>query len=188
MEVDMTCMIAGAFSRTAAVVITLGAVGCGGAAAEQQVESEGKFTVNFTSIHLNPQKPVAISKDRDMGVYVATLTTANAAGKGLLHNLTGRCLGWFIVDKGANSYEQHGQCNFTDADGDLVYERYHFEPQPLGSVRIATGKWTGGSGKYEGLRGEFEIRVTTLKPAIEGVVQAIGTKEGRFWFTAASAR
>jgi hypothetical protein len=157
-------------------------------AAQEPLQDEGSFTVNFTSIHMNPQKPVAIGKDRDMGVYVSILTTTNAAGKGLLHNLTGRCLGWFIVDRAAGSFEQHGQCNYADAEGDAVYERFDFEPQQLGPVRIATGKWTGGTGKYAGLRGEFEIRVRPLQAAVDGVVQAIGTKEGRFRLTTGSAQ
>jgi hypothetical protein len=157
-------------------------------AAQEKLQDEGSFTVNFTSINLNPEKPVAIGKDRDMGVYVSILTATNAAGKGLLHNLTGRCLGWFIVDRTVGSYEQHGQCNYADADGDVVYERFDFEPQTLGPIRIATGKWTGGTGKYTGLRGEFEIGVRSLQAAVNGVVQAIGTKEGRFRFTTGSAQ
>jgi hypothetical protein len=184
----MNRTIARPLSQTALAVVACGMLTCFGTAAEEQLQNEGNFTVNFTSIHLNPQKPVAISKDRDMGVYVSILTTTNAAGKGLLHNITGRCLGWFIVDRVASSYEQQGHCNFADAEGDVVYERFHFEPQKLGPVRIATGKWTGGTGKYVGLRGEFEIRVRPLNPAVDGVVQAIGTKEGRFRFTNAVAQ
>jgi len=176
-------IIAGSSAR-AAVVLAACAVAMSSSVAQQdRSQAEGAFTVNFTAINTSPQRPVAISKDRDMGVYTSVLTTTNAAGKGPLHNLTGRCLGWFVIDRAAGSHEQRGQCNFADADGDIVYERFDFEPQALGEVRIGTGRWTGGTGKYVGLRGEFEIRVRTLKPATEGIVQSIGTKEGRFRFS-----
>ena len=108
------------------------------------------------------------------------MTASNAAGSGLLHNLTGRCTGWYVVDVGAATYEQHGHCNYADSDGDEVWERFDFDEQPLAPVRIASGRWIGGTGKYEGLRGEFEIRVRPLRPGREDVAQGIGSKQGTY--------
>jgi hypothetical protein len=52
--------------------------------------------------------------------------------------------------------------------------------QELAPVRIAVGRWTGGTGKYEGIRREFEIRVRGLRPAATGFGHYIGTKQGSY--------
>ncbi|TQV78453.1 hypothetical protein [Denitrobaculum tricleocarpae] len=156
----------------------------GGFSADQSraddVSGEGPFTVNFTSIAISPTPPVSLSDDRHMGIAENFMTATNASGKGLLHNLTGRCIGWFVVYKSTASYEFHGHCNYIDADGDTVFEKADFDVQPLDSVRVGTGKWLGGTGKYKNLSGVFEIRTSPLKPIREGFVQGIGTKQGNY--------
>jgi hypothetical protein len=115
-----------------------------------------------------------------MGIYEGLMTASNADGGGLFHNLTGRCLGWFTVDVAAASFERHGRCAYTDPDGDTIWEEFVFAPQPLAPVRIALGRWTGGTGKSEGIRGEFESRVRGLRPAAAGFGHYIGTKQGSY--------
>ncbi len=146
----------------------------------EDISGEGPFTVNFTSIAISPTPPVSLSDDRHMGIAENFMTATNASGKGLLHNLTGRCIGWFIVYKSSASYEFHGHCNYIDADGDTVFEKADFDVQPLDSLRVGTGKWLGGTGKYTDLSGVFEIRTSPLKPIREGFVQGIGTKQGNY--------
>jgi hypothetical protein len=89
-------------------------------------------------------------------------------------------MGMFEIDTSAGTFEQHGHCNYTDPDGDQIWERFDFERQPLAPVQIAAGRWIGGSGKYDGLRGEFEIRVRPLRPAKQGFGQVIGSKQGSY--------
>jgi hypothetical protein len=149
-----------------------------GTAAAQELAPEGAFTINFTSLVVNGEPTIGIGPDREMGLYEGVPTASNAAGGGLLHNLTGRCMGVFEVDTAAGSFEEHGHCAYADADGDAIWERFDFERQPLAPVQIADGRWIGGSGKYEGIRGEFEIRVRPLRPAKEGFGQVIGSKQG----------
>ena len=50
----------------------------------------------------------------------------------------------------------------------------------LGERAGAAGRWIGGSGKYDGIRGEFEIRVRPLRPANERFGQVIGSKQGSY--------
>ena len=149
-------------------------------AGAQDLPPEGTFTVNFTAVDTAPGLPVNIGPDRAFGTYEAVMTASNAEGGGLLHNLTGRCTGWYVVDASAGSYEQHGHCNYADPDGDEIWERFDFDEQPLAPVRIASGRWIGGTGKYQGLRGEFEISVRPLRPGRDGVAQGIGTKQGSY--------
>lgn len=152
----------------------------GGSASAQFASGEGPFIVNFTTLGLNPSEPVAIADDSELGLSSSILTATNAEGEGLLHNLTGRCLGWYVLDKGEKAYEYHGHCNYTDSDGDVVYEKADFDRQALSPVYIGTGKWLGGTGKYAELSGVFEIRVRPLKPSQDGYSQGIGTKQGRY--------
>jgi hypothetical protein len=151
-----------------------------GAGDAQDLDPEAAFTINFTSTVVNGEPTIPIGPDEAIGLYEGVLTASNAEGRGLLHNLTGRCLGMFAIDTEAATFEQHGHCVYTDADGDQVWERFDFAAQPLAPVQIASGRWLGGSGKYEGIRGEFEIRVRPLRPATEEFGQVIGSKQGSY--------
>ncbi|HRO13073.1 hypothetical protein [Amaricoccus sp.] len=151
-----------------------------GAATAQELAPEGSFVINFTAVGVDPEPAIEIGPDRSMGIYEGLMTASNSDGHGLLHNLTGRCLGWFTVDIAAASFERHGRCAYTDTDGDTIWEEFTFAPQALAPVRIALGRWTGGTGKYEGIRGEFEIRVRGLRPAAAGFGHYIGTKQGSY--------
>ena len=50
----------------------------------------------------------------------------------------------------------------------------------MDAPHVGTGRWLGGTGKYQGLSGVFEIRTRTLRAARAGIVQYVGTKQGRF--------
>jgi hypothetical protein len=153
------------------------------AAEAQDLASEAAFTINFTSTVINGEPMIKIGPSREAGIYEGVLTASNGAGKGLLHNLTGHCLGGFELDTEAGTFEEHGHCAYTDADGDQVWEQFDFASQPLASVQMASGRWLGGTGKYEGIRGEFEIRVRSLRPATKEFGQVIGSKQGSYRIT-----
>lgn len=150
------------------------------AAEAQDLASEAAFTINFTSTVINGEPMIRIGPSREAGIYEGVLTASNAAGKGLLHNMTGHCLGGFELDTEAGTFEEQGHCAYTDADGDQVWEQFDFASQPLALVQIASGRWLGGTGKYEGIRGEFEIRVRSLRPATKEFGQVIGSKQGSY--------
>lgn len=151
-----------------------------GESAAQGLRPEGPFTVNFTATGIDPQPPIQVGPDRDFGVYESLMLAVNADGEGLLHNMTGRCTGWYALDRTNARYEQHGHCSYVDADGDMIWEQFEFSPQELSPVRMGNGRWLGGTGKYAGLRGEFEIRVRPLRSARDDVSQAIGSKQGSY--------
>lgn len=146
----------------------------------QDLAPESAFTINFTSTVINGEPSIAIGPDHEKGLYEGVLTASNAAGKGLLHQLTGHCLGMWEVDTKAGTFQQHGNCVYTDPEGDEIWEQFDFERQPLAPVQLAAGRWIGGSGKYEGIRGEFEIRVRPLRPAHPDFGQVIGSKQGSY--------
>jgi hypothetical protein len=55
-------------------------------------------------------------------------------------------------------------------------------PPSLGSAIVYKGKWLGGTGKFEGLSGEFEIRPTHVLIS-ETLVQGLGKKTGAYHIT-----
>ncbi len=151
-----------------------------GQACAQSVTGEGPFAANFVGYAQTDVEPLRVGPGRLVGVTDSTLTAMSADNAAFLHNQTGRCIGKWTVDEAAETFEQRVHCTYTDADGHQIYERADFDRQPLNAPRVGTGRWLGGSGKYEGLSGVFEIRTRTLRPARKGIVQYVGTKQGHY--------
>ena len=146
----------------------------------QSIYGEGPFAANFVGYAEADIPPIETISGKQIGLTNSTLTTMNAEGAAFLHNQTGRCLGWWQVDKAAATFEQHVHCTYTDFDGDQIFEHADFDIQALDGPRIGTGRWLGGTGKYLGLSGVFEIRVRTLRSARDYLVQYVGTKQGHY--------
>jgi hypothetical protein len=150
------------------------------AAIAQDLAGEGKFSITYTGVNPNPIKPVAFGRDREVTVSPMIMTAVNDAGSGLLHNMAGRCILVTVVDRAAKTLEARGYCNYADRSGDQIYEEVSTAaPVTLGTPFKYVGKWTGGTGKFAGLGGEFEITGSgNVGP--EGVFQAAGKKIGSY--------
>ncbi len=87
------------------------------------------------------------------------------------------------TNKVAKTIETRGFCNYADRAGDQVFEEFTTNgPATLGSPIVFKGKWLGGTGKFEGLGGEFEIRPTPVLVS-ETLVQGAGKKTGTYSVT-----
>lgn len=150
------------------------------AAPAQDLPKEGKFSITYIGVNAAPAKPVTYGKDRDAIVGISTMTAVNDAGGGLLHNMAGRCIVLTLIDRAAKTQQTHGYCNYTARDGDQVFEEVTMPtPTGLGAPAKFQGKWTGGTGKFAGLSGEFEVTNSgNIGP--EGVYQATGKKTGTY--------
>lgn len=146
----------------------------------QSVAGEGTFAANFVGYAANEVEPLQTGTGRFYGLVDSTLTAMNADNAAFLHNQTGRCLGTWTVDETAKTFEELVNCTYTDADGDQIFESATFDKQPLDAPHVGTGRWLGGTGKYQGLTGLFEIRTRTLRSARDGLVQYVGTKQGQY--------
>ncbi len=78
-------------------------------------------------------------------------------------------------------------CDYVDADGDHVFEKWDYPVQPLGAVNEGTGEWIGGTGKYAGISGTMKIRSRRLNSLTDGAIQVVGEKLGSYSFTNAVA-
>jgi hypothetical protein len=149
-------------------------------AISQELPSEGQFKITWTAVNPSPAKPVAISATKDILLNNLIMTASNDAGSGLLHGLAGRCATMNIIDKAAKTVESKGNCVYTDRSGDMIFEEIATAgPQPMGPVVAVKGTWKGGTGKYAGLTGDFDIRNEGVL-ATESLTQSMGKKTGSY--------
>lgn len=151
-------------------------------ASAQELPSEGKFSITYTAVNPSPIKPVTIGKDREIAVGAPIMTAVNDGGSGLLHNMAGRCVFMSTVDRSAKTLDLRGYCTYADRNGDQISEEFSTPtPLTLGAPVKYIGKWTGGTGKYIGVSGDFEI--TNSGPmATDGPSQSAGKKIGTYKF------
>jgi hypothetical protein len=108
------------------------------------------------------------------------MTAVNDSGSGLLHNMAGRCNFMSQTNRVAKTVDAHGFCSYADKTGDQVFEEFMTNgPVSLASPVVYKGKWLGGTGKFEGLSGEFDIHPTPVLIS-ETLVQASGKKAGTY--------
>ncbi len=167
-------------SFIAATISAMAIAVCGSAATGQELPSEGQFKITWTAVNPSPAKPVAISATKDILMNNLIMTASNDAGSGLLHGLPGRCATMNVIDKAAKTVESKGNCVYTDRNGDMVFEEIATAgPQPMGPVVAVKGSWKGGTGKYAGLTGDFEIQNQGVLN-IESLTQSMGKKIGSY--------
>jgi hypothetical protein len=79
-----------------------------------------------------------------------------------------------------------GQCVWTDERGDKVFSQ--LRGQPFGTGSHVTGTITGGTGRWEGLTGEYELRWQYVIESDDGTISGrpVGLK-GRVSLPAAGA-
>ncbi|WP_342109193.1 hypothetical protein [Methylobacterium sp. SI9] len=144
---------------------------------------QGDFRITYTSTVVGAPKPVTIGENRVASASINLMTAVNESGGKLLHNMAGRCTSAPVIDNGAKTLENHGYCDYVDADGDHVFEKWDYPRQPLAAVNEGTGQWIGGTGKFAGLSGTMTIRSRRLNTLTEGAVQVVGEKLGSYSFT-----
>lgn len=78
-------------------------------------------------------------------------------GTGPLDGMTSRCISKGTTAYGISTAEIH--CENTDSDGDQIFEVSNEECAcaPGAKGGTGTGEFLGGTGKYIGIRGSFEI-------------------------------
>jgi hypothetical protein len=170
--------------RSVILAVCAGAVplACITAPLAQELPAEAKFSITYTAVNPAPSKVVSVG-DRDVAVSSSIMTAVNDGGSGLLHNMAGRCNLMTQTNKVAKTIEMHGYCNYADKAGDQVFEEFTTNgPAKLGSPIVFKGKWLGGTGKFDGLSGEFEIRPASILVS-ETLTQGAGKKIGTYHIT-----
>lgn len=161
--------------RILLAISSLAAIGAASNANAQALPAEGPVSVTFTVTQIPPAKPMPIGGGKEYTVLNYAMTGSNDAGNPILNNMGGRCQFNRTVDTSTKSVEQHGFCTYVDNDGDQIFEKCDFVS---GSPNNC--KFTGGTGKFDGLQADLVITVGPLKSNFEGIAQAIGQKKGTY--------
>lgn len=163
-------------------VLLCAALLCATAALAEDMPRQGEFRITYTSTTPVAPKPVMIGNNRTASATINMMTAVNESNGKLLHNIAGRCTSAPTVDNDAKTFENHGYCDYVDADGDHVFEKWDYPVQPMAAATEGTGEWIGGTGKFAGLTGAMKIRSRRLTTLTEGAVQVTGEKLGSYSF------
>lgn len=131
------------------------------AAAQQPtpLPRSGEFSLIYTFVNPEPWAPVPRAVDPNgVPTETATMNTniawlMNAAGSGFGHQMTGQCSSINRLE-GTTTVESYGNCVYTDAQGDKLFEEFNRLP----GETVTTGRWVGGTGKYAGIASTFTIQ------------------------------
>jgi hypothetical protein len=116
------------------------------------------------------------------------MTSVNATGEDFMRAMSGLCRGSAFLHSGENAIEASGFCNYADADGDRVFERFVVPLQSRDNPLQAEGRWIGGTGKYDSLQGGFILAGLVLPTIDDSLIQLVGQKEGRYTLNEAQAQ
>lgn len=138
--------------------------------AQDATPTEGVIDASFTWSQVDLASVPAGGTQSVSVNEVQLVISGNAPGP--FERLGGRCV--FLTRMEGEAYEMSGSCQLADGDGDQIFERVD-ETNGKGQAVIS-----GGTGKFEGLTGEYEVDTSTgwYASVREGLQQGVGTKKG----------
>ena len=157
-------------------MLAVAALACGGPAKEKEAaqapgewrsfEGTGTATGQRQTLHLGP--------DRKVSVVTLTGSLLLAGERRLGQGFRTEVIGYTDGRKGGTGWSV-----WTDSRGDQVFGE--FRGGPIGTGSRFTGTLLGGTGRYAGVRGEYEFEWQYVVDAEDGTVQGrIVALRGRF--------
>ena len=137
----------------------------------KQGEIVGTLSVSGTA------KVLVMGKQHTQFAYEVLGTNLSEPGKGL-GSTSIRCVGALHAIKGAYK-DDNGMCVNVAADGDQYFTMYRSAGK-LGGVATGTWLFAGGTGKFEGVKGEGTFTRTALRPVAKGTFQSISKTTGNY--------
>ena len=142
------------------------AAGQAGSSAEWRA-FEGSWSVS------GRRETVAVEGGAEAAVVEFRGAVSLTRGDGLGRGFHGQMIG-FDDGQGVSL----GRAVWTDAQGDRIYSR--LKGEPLATGRRILGTITGGTGRYEGLEGEYAFTWQYVIPGEDGAIDGRGVRlEGR---------
>jgi hypothetical protein len=154
----------------------------------QPLPRASNVSLTFSATGPQPGQPVAVAPDVKMLTITLYMTSVNAAGEDFMRAMSGLCRGSAFLHSDENAIEASGFCNYADADGDRVFERFVVPLQSQDNPLQAEGRWMGGTGKYDSLQGGFVLAGVVLPTIDDTLIQLVGRKEGRYTLNEAQAQ
>ncbi len=148
-------------------------VALGGSALAGELPKQGTYATEWT--FSGPYTTIDLGAEDWGWISRFTVTRWNTAGGDLYNNISADCIG---MGGSRGQMESSGYCIFTDDDGDNIYE-YWYETEPGKGVGVTLG----GTGKYEGIRGEDDYEYVFTMDSPEGTFHGIGRDAGSYTIT-----
>jgi hypothetical protein len=136
--------------------------------------------LSFSATATQPAQAIAVAPDVDMLPITLYMASTNHADGEFMHAMSGVCSGSAFLHNEDKTIEATGFCNYGDADGDQLFERFAIPLQSQDDPLEAAGHWTGGTGKYHNLQGGFVLTGVVLPTVADGIIQVVGQKRGRY--------
>ena len=121
--------------------------------------------------YLGTGKAYEISKDHLYWVGQFAGTFFSDKEKGLLDRAGILCPAWQEIDIANKKTTFAGQCTLSDLDGDKAYLTFKGTGAPgIGIRSPGTFEWTGGTGKYQAIKGDNTFYAVTTANWADGSV------------------
>ncbi len=143
--------------------------------ASAETAKQGEM-VRTTSVS-GTAKVLAMGKVHLQFAYEVMGTSVGEPGKGLGPTSI-RCVGALHAIKGEYK-DDNGMCVNMAPDGDQYFVMYQSAGK-LGGVATGTWRFAGGTGKFEGIKGEGTFTRTALRPVAKGTFQSISKLAGNY--------
>ena len=146
----------------------------------QEIAKSGKVDVKFQLHYVQTVKDLDTNGGMKAYVNEGFVFAQSGTPGGLLDGSAGRCVGYGFYSDKTFAGREDGRCTFSDADKDQVFEVYSVSGSGGDAPWAGTGTFEGGTGKYEGIKADFEIHPVMLGAPAEGHQMFAGTKTGTY--------
>ena len=159
-------LVAGSLALALASLVPA-AAGQGGPPADEWRAFEGSWSVS------GRRQTVAVEGGAEAAVVESGVRSPSRAATAWAAGFHGQAIG-FDDGQGVSV----GRAVWTDEHGDRIYSR--LKGEPLATGRRIVGTITGGTGRYEGLEGEYSFTWQYVVAAEDGAIQGRAVRlEGR---------
>ena len=157
---------------------------CPAISSAADLSKEGTFATTYTGA-----LPPGSAKDWETlgkgtaGIFEGYLVVLNDAGEGFFHKTTGHCIGFGsdTAKKGAD--RNNGECIYMDSDGDKFVTQFVQERPDEKSPMKTKNIILGGTGKYEGIQGNYEFVGEFLKSSVDNGYYFLSHAKGSYKIT-----
>ena len=144
----------------------------GAAALAGELPKEGPYSTSWT--FSGPYTAIEIGEDQSAWSSTFTVVIWNDAGEGVLHNMSGNCVG--MGSQAPNApFTDSGYCTYADADGNQIFEHWYEKESGKGTMTML-----GGTGKFTGIQAGATYEYVYTPDAPEGTFNGYGHSKGSY--------
>ena len=121
-----------------------------------------------------PYTAIEIGEDQSAWSSTFTAVIWNDAGEGILHDMSGNCVGMGSQEPNA-PFMDSGYCAYADADGDQIFEYWYETEEGKGTMTML-----GGTGKFAGIQASATYEYVYTPDAPEGTFNGYGHSKGSY--------